>query len=157
MNSTLALKFPIPSLTEQIDLEMTIMGTMTHTVRILLQVETLKVRDVDTPEVPETELPEIPNPEVPETELPETETPDSEQGATDYYTIEQHVYKFGTTTESIAGNFLQKLSTITETNGQKQLTLTFDSGSLISNVQIRINGVTIPTAVSYTHLRAHET
>lgn len=145
MNSTLALKFPIPSLTEQIDLEMTIMGTMTHTVRILLQVETLKVRDVDTPEVPETELPEIPNPEVPETELPETETPDSEQGATDYYTIEQHVYKFGTTTESIAGNFLQKLSTITETNGQKQLTLTFDSGSLISNVQIRINGVTIPT------------
>lgn len=145
MNSTLALKFAIPSLTEQIDLEMTIMGTMTHTVRILLQVETLKVRDVDTPEVPETELPEIPNPEVPETELPETETPDSEQGATDYYTIEQHVYKLGTTTESIAGNFLQKLSTITETNGQKQLTLTFDSGSLISNVQIRINGVTIPT------------
>ncbi|MGL4972025.1 MAG: NEAT domain-containing protein, partial [Culicoidibacterales bacterium] len=180
MNSTLALQFSIPSLTEMIELEMTIMGTMTHKVRIFLQVETLKLVELATPEQPETELPEteLPETELPETELPETELPETEQPETElpetelpevevpetpnpelpetpqpdleqsdvlYYSIEQQVFKGGTTEPSIAGNFLQKLSTITETQGQKQLTLTFDSGALISNVVVRMNGETIPT------------
>ncbi|MGL5382502.1 MAG: NEAT domain-containing protein [Culicoidibacterales bacterium] len=165
MNSTLALQFSIPSLTEMIELEMTIMGTMTHKVRIFLQVETLKLVELATPELPETELPEteLPETELPETELPETELPevevpetpnpelpetpqpDLEQSDVLYYSIEQQVFKGGTTEPSIAGNFLQKLSTITETQGQKQLTLTFDSGALISNVVVRMNGETIPT------------
>lgn len=150
MNSTLALQFSIPSLTEMIELEMTIMGTMTHKVRIFLQVETLKLVELATPEQPETELPEteLPEVEVPETpnpELPETPQPDLEQSDVLYYSIEQQVFKGGTTEPSIAGNFLQKLSTITETQGQKQLTLTFDSGALISNVVVRMNGETIPT------------
>ena len=42
MTSTLALTFDINDLSDEISMDMTIMGTMNHTVRILLKEETLK-------------------------------------------------------------------------------------------------------------------
>ena len=169
MTSTLALTFDIKDLSDEISMDMTIMGTMNHTVRILLKEETLKsVSEGESGEVEggngETEggsgEVEGGSGEVEggngETEGggSEVEGGNTESGSGGvesgngeaqvnqavYYTIEQNVFKPGTTETSMAGDFLQKESKLKETKDKKELTLTFNMGNLISGIKVRVNG-----------------
>ena len=148
MTSTLALTFDIKDLSDEISMDMTIMGTMNHTVRILLKEETLK-------SMAEGESGEV---EGGNTESgsgsDEVEGGNTESGSSGvesgngeaqvnqavYYTIEQNVFKPGTTETSMAGDFLQKESKLKETKDKKELTLTFNMGNLISGIKVRVNG-----------------
>ena len=99
MTSTLALTFDINDLSDEISMDMTIMGTMNHTVRILLKEETLK-------SVSEGESGEV-----------EGGNGEAQVNQAVYYTIEQNVFKPGTTETSMAGDFLQKESKLKESKG----------------------------------------
>ncbi|MDO5793841.1 MAG: NEAT domain-containing protein [Turicibacter sp.] len=142
MTSTLALTFDIKDLSDEISMDMTIMGTMNHTVRILLKEETLKsVSEGESGEVEggngETEGGGS------EVEGGNEETGDGNGEAqvnqVVYYTIEQNVFKPGTTETSMAGDFLQKESKVKETKDKKELTLTFNMGNIISGIKVRVN------------------
>ena len=122
MTSTLALTFDINDLSDEISMDMTIMGTMNHTVRILLKEETLK-------SVSEGESGEV-----------EGGNGEAQVNQAVYYTIEQNVFKPGTTETSMAGDFLQKESKLKETKDKKELSLTFNMGNLISGIKVRVNG-----------------
>lgn len=156
MTSTLALTFDIKDLSDEISMDMTIMGTMNHTVRILLKEETLKsVSEGESGEVEggngETEggsgEVEGGNGETEgggsEVEGGNEETGDGNGEAqvnqVVYYTIEQNVFKPGTTETSMAGDFLQKESKVKETKDKKELTLTFNMGNIISGIKVRVN------------------
>ncbi|MDO4926026.1 MAG: NEAT domain-containing protein [Turicibacter sp.] len=134
MTSTLALTFDIKDLSDEISMDMTIMGTMNHTVRILLKEETLK-------SMSEGESGEV---EGGNTESGsggvESGNGEAQVNQAVYYTIEQNVFKPGTTETSMAGDFLQKESKLKETKDKKELTLTFNLGNLISGIKVRVNG-----------------
>ena len=136
MTSTLALTFDINDLSDEISMDMTIMGTMNHTVRILLKEETLK-------SVSEGESGEVEGGNTgPGSGSGEVEGGNGEAQVNQavYYTIEQNVFKPGTTETSMAGDFLQKESKLKETKDKKELTLTFNMGNLISGIKVRVNG-----------------
>ena len=150
MTSTLALTFDINDLSDEISMDMTIMGTMNHTVRILLKEETLKsVSEGESGEVEggNTESgsgsDEVEGGNTgPGSGSGEVEGGNGEAQVNQavYYTIEQNVFKPGTTETSMAGDFLQKESKLKETKDKKELTLTFNMGNLISGIKVRVNG-----------------
>ena len=150
MSSTLALTFDITDLSDEISMDMTIMGTMNHTVRILLKEETLKsVSEGESGEVEggNTESgsgsDEVEGGNTgPGSGSGEVEGGNGEAQVNQavYYTIEQNVFKPGTTETSMAGDFLQKESKLKETKDKKELTLTFNMGNLISGIKVRVNG-----------------
>lgn len=136
MTSTLALTFDIKDLSDEISMDMTIMGTMNHTVRILLKEETLK-------SVSEDESDEVESGNTGSgsgSDEVEDENSGDQEDKVVYYTIEQNVFKPGTTEVSMAGDFLKQESKIKETKDKKELTLTFNMGNMISGIKVRVNG-----------------
>lgn len=178
MASTLALTVELSDLSDEISMDMTIMGTMNHSVRMILKDETLKVLNQDAPEEDKDEPEDSgDNPSDSSDENESVDTGNDSSGSdnggssdetlpgndgiqdsgtsgevnegqpgtqTIYYTIEQNVYQPGTTQSSMAGDFLQSESRLKETDGKKELTLTFGMGNLISGIRVRINGKEVP-------------
>ncbi|CUP95204.1 heme uptake protein IsdC [Turicibacter sanguinis] len=150
MASTLALTFDIKDLSDEISMDMTIMGTMNHTVRILLKEETLKSVSEDESDEVEGGNTESGSESGEDeggntgsesgSDKVEGENSGAQEDKVVYYTIEQNVFKPGTTEVSMAGDFLKQESKIKETKDKKELTLTFNMGNMISRIKVRVNG-----------------
>lgn len=156
-NNTLIIRTSIDSLNDEVNFNMTITVPMIMTATHDLYLKNMRLPGVEIKEDAGEDIPEEDEEETPETPGIPEEIPGDDNNSGDNndnndneandkvlqdgnYTIESKILKTGTTQESLASSYIEKVSSLKVENGQYYLTLGIKDMSVLSNIGSTIDG-----------------